>query len=74
MPEHCIDWVVTEHGAARLKFLATEERARALIAIAHPDFRESLAREAAETMDPSACDGYPPPPAAFFVAGRVQST
>jgi 4-hydroxybutyrate CoA-transferase len=67
VPEHCIDWVVTEHGAARLKFLATEERARALIGIAHPDFREQLARDAAETMDPSACDGYPAPPPAFFV-------
>ena len=71
VPEHCIDWVVTEHGAARLKFLATEERAKALIAIAHPDFREQIAREARETMDLGACDGHPPPPPAFFVQGRV---
>lgn len=67
VPEHCIDWVVTEHGAVRLKFLATEERVRALIGIAHPDFREQLAREACESVDPHACDGFPAPPAAFFV-------
>jgi 4-hydroxybutyrate CoA-transferase len=71
VPEHCIDWVVTEHGATRLKFLATEERARALIGIAHPDFREQLAREATETMDPRVCDGYPSPPRAFFVTGAT---
>ena len=71
VPEHCIDWVVTEHGAARLKFLATEQRAQALIAITHPDFREQLAEEATETLDPDACDGHPPPPTAFFVQGRV---
>ena len=73
VPEHCIDWVVTEHGAARLKFLATEQRVRALIAIAHPDFREPLAKEATETLDPSACDGYPPPPAEFLVGSRTAS-
>lgn len=46
IPEHCIDWVVTEYGAARLKFLPLEQRARALIEIAHPDFRETLERDA----------------------------
>jgi 4-hydroxybutyrate CoA-transferase len=67
VPEHCIDWVVTEHGAARLKFLATEQRAQALIAIAHPDFREAIARDAADGLDLRATDGFPAPPAAFFV-------
>ena len=69
VPEHCIDWVVTEHGAARLKFLATEQRAKALIAIAHPDLREQIAKEAREGMDLDATAGFPEPPAAFFVDG-----
>lgn len=46
IPEHCIDWIVTEQGAARLKFLNLEQRAAALIGIAHPQFRDGLAREA----------------------------
>ena len=40
------DYVVTEYGAARLKALTIGERVRALIAIAHPDFREQLAEQA----------------------------
>jgi acyl-CoA hydrolase len=35
--------VVTEHGAADLRGLTIDERAAALIEIAHPDFRRSLA-------------------------------
>jgi acyl-CoA hydrolase len=38
--------VVTEYGIANLKGKSVAERATALIAIAHPDFREDLAREA----------------------------
>jgi len=38
--------IVTEHGAADLRGLSTAQRAEALIAIAHPDFRESLRQEA----------------------------
>ena len=38
LPEHCIDWVVTEYGAVRLKLLSLEQRAAGLISIAHPDF------------------------------------
>jgi acyl-CoA hydrolase len=72
VPEHCIDWVVTEHGAARLKFLGSEQRAQALIAIAHPDCRDSIAKEASEGgVDLRAADRFPPPPAAFFVTGRT---
>ena len=37
-----VDYVVTEYGVARLSNLAVEKRAEALIAIAHPDFREEL--------------------------------
>jgi len=40
-----VDYVVTEYGAARLSNLSVDKRAEALIAIAHPDFRETLASE-----------------------------
>ena len=46
LPEHCVDWVVTEYGAVRLKFLNLEARAASLIGIAHPQFREELTRAA----------------------------
>ena len=39
-------FVVTEHGKVNLKGLTTWERAEALISIAHPDFREELAKDA----------------------------
>lgn len=41
-PRHHTDIVVTEHGAAELFGLTVEERAQALIEIAHPDFRSAL--------------------------------
>lgn len=47
-----VDFVVTEHGAARLRGLSAVEKANALIAVAHPDDRSSL-RKAFETRDPS---------------------
>jgi itaconate CoA-transferase len=40
--------VVTEFGWADMKGKSLAERARALIAIAHPDFREGLERAAHE--------------------------
>lgn len=40
--------VVTEHGWADLKGKTADERARALIDLAHPDFRETLERTAHE--------------------------
>ena len=42
------DYVVTEWGSARLTGLTVRERTRALIAIAHPDFREQLTAQAHE--------------------------
>jgi acyl-CoA hydrolase len=39
---HHVQWVVTEHGAADLSTLADEARARALISLADPEFREEL--------------------------------
>lgn len=41
-------YVVTEYGMANLKGRSIAERARALISIAHPDFREELERDAYE--------------------------
>lgn len=41
-----VDVVVTEYGAAELKGRTLAERTHRLIAIAHPDFREELARAA----------------------------
>ncbi len=56
LPEHAIVttprtdvmYVVTEFGIANLKGKSVPERARALIALAHPDFREELERQARE--------------------------
>lgn len=42
------NYVVTEYGVADLTGLTIGERAKALIAIAHPDFREELAKKAEE--------------------------
>jgi acyl-CoA hydrolase len=39
-------YVVTEYGIVNLKGKSVPERARAMISIAHPDFREELEREA----------------------------
>ena len=40
-----VDYVVTEFGIAHLRGRTLRERARSLIAIAHPDFQESLKQE-----------------------------
>jgi acyl-CoA hydrolase len=45
-PRTDVMYVVTEYGLVNLKGKSVPERARALIDIAHPDFRESLEREA----------------------------
>jgi 4-hydroxybutyrate CoA-transferase len=44
IPRFCADYVVTEFGAARIRGLSVRERAAALTAIAHPDWRSELAR------------------------------
>jgi acyl-CoA hydrolase len=43
-----VHYVVTEHGIAALHGRSVRERAQALIAIAHPAFRDALAREGHE--------------------------
>jgi itaconate CoA-transferase len=42
-------WVVTEHGAVNLKGKSESERARALISIAAPQFRDRLLHEARQS-------------------------
>jgi len=37
-----IDYVVTEYGVRRIRYLPVKARAEALIEIAHPDFRDQL--------------------------------
>jgi 4-hydroxybutyrate CoA-transferase len=41
-----VHYVVTEYGIATLKGKSLKERARELVAVAHPDFRNELATEA----------------------------
>ena len=41
-----VDYIVTEYGVAHLRGRSLGERARQLIAIAHPDFRDELTFEA----------------------------
>lgn len=59
-----IHYVVTEYGTAYLHGKSVQERAIALISIAHPKFREQLLNEAIE-------DGYIPADLADVKAGFV---
>ncbi len=45
VPSQDVDTIVTEYGIADLKGLCVRDRAKALIKIAHPDFREQLKQE-----------------------------
>jgi acyl-CoA hydrolase len=47
-PRSDVMFVVTEYGIVNLKGKSVAERAQALIGIAHPDFQESLERQAYE--------------------------
>ena len=42
VPRHDVDCVATEYGVAELRGRTLRQRAEALIAIAHPDFRDGL--------------------------------
>jgi len=44
-----VHYIVTEYGTAYLRGKSLRERARALIDIAHPKFREQLCRETFDT-------------------------
>jgi 4-hydroxybutyrate CoA-transferase len=49
VPRTFVHYVVTEYGIATLKGKSIRDRARELIAVAHPDFREEL-RDAAKRL------------------------
>ncbi|MDH2902978.1 MAG: acetyl-CoA hydrolase/transferase C-terminal domain-containing protein [Actinomycetota bacterium] len=48
-PRHLAGVIVTEYGSADLRGLSVRERAQAMVAIAHPDFRDELS-VAAESL------------------------
>jgi acyl-CoA hydrolase len=48
VPRSLVDYVATEWGLVRSRGLTVNERAQALIRIAHPDHRESLMQEAVD--------------------------
>ncbi|MBA2934792.1 acetyl-CoA hydrolase/transferase family protein [Sphingomonas sp. CGMCC 1.13654] len=50
-PRNDVHYVATEYGIVNLRGLSLRERAKALIAIAHPDFREGLDRAAFTIRD-----------------------
>ena len=50
VPRDIADIVVTEYGIARLLNQTVRKRAEALIAIAHPDFRAELRRQASKAL------------------------
>jgi acyl-CoA hydrolase len=71
IPEHSVDWIVTEYGGVRLKFLNLDLRAASLIRIAHPKFRDELTTQAAAIgLDPARLKRLRPPPACFFTGGK----
>lgn len=45
-PRTLVEYVVTEYGVANLRLRTIQERVKALIGIAHPDFRDQLTFEA----------------------------
>ena len=45
-----VDYVITEYGIAKLRNEPIRNRVANLIAIAHPDFREELQKQADEMM------------------------
>ncbi len=48
IPRNLADYIVTEYGIASLRGKSLKERAQELIAVAHPDFRPELRKEAAK--------------------------
>lgn len=46
IPRYCADSIVSEYGVPQLLGMSFKDRARELIAIAHPDFRADLRKEA----------------------------
>ena len=46
-----VHWVVTEYGAVNLFGMNMEQRAKALIKIAHPNHQETLEKEACKRFE-----------------------
>ncbi len=46
VPMNDVNMIVTEYGVAELKYKSASERAKAMISIAHPDFRDEMLFEA----------------------------
>jgi 4-hydroxybutyrate CoA-transferase len=46
IPKYFADYVVTEYGIAKLRGKTIKQRVNELVAVAHPDFRSDLLREA----------------------------
>ena len=46
VPRTYVDYVVTEHGIAKLRGKTLKERAAALVEVSHPEFRDELKTEA----------------------------
>ncbi len=62
-PRSDMMYVVTEYGVVNLKGKSVPERARAMISLAHPDFRQELERQAYENgLLPKAISGFKPAP------------
>lgn len=53
VPRHFANYVVTEYGIATLRGKSRRKRAEALIAIAHPDFRAELQKQAEKAFYPN---------------------
>jgi itaconate CoA-transferase len=47
-PRNEVHWLVSEYGAVNLKGRTTHERAKAIIGLAHPKFRDELTEAARE--------------------------
>jgi len=47
-PRSDVHYIVTEYGIANLRMRSIPERVKAMIGIAHPDFRDQLTKEAVE--------------------------
>ncbi|WP_306768059.1 acetyl-CoA hydrolase/transferase C-terminal domain-containing protein [Bradyrhizobium sp. MOS002] len=47
-PRSDVMYVVTEYGMVNLKGKSVADRAKAMISIAHPEYRQQLEREARE--------------------------
>jgi len=47
-PRTEVHWLVSEYGAVNLKGKSTRERAKGIIGLAHPKFREELTAAAAQ--------------------------